>query len=107
MDRRLELDAVFRDIINIVDPIDGDSHVYFQPPESRRMKYPAIRYKLKDYRKVSANNNSYRLIPVYEVILIDRDPDSEYFEKILQLPYCSFDRPYSADNLNHFVFTIY
>lgn len=107
MDRRLELDATFRSIINITDPIDGDSHVYFQPPESRRMKYPAIRYKLKDYRKVAANNNSYRLIPVYEVILIDYDPDSEYFGKLIQLPYCSFDRSYSAENLNHFVFTIY
>ena len=107
MGSRLELDDIFRDIINITDPIDGDSHVYFQPPESRKMKYPAIRYKLKGMRKVYANNGTYQLLPSYEVTLIDQNPDSEYLEKILQLPYCSFDRFYPADNLNHFVFNLF
>lgn len=107
MGRRLELDAIFRDIIGITDPADGDSHVYFQPPESVKMKYPAIRYKLKGYEKVSANNNAYRTMPVYEATLIDTNPDSIYVEEILQLPYCKFDRSYASNNLNHFVFTLY
>lgn len=107
MGRRTELDDVLRLLINITDPIDGDSHVYFQPPESRKMKYPAIRYNLKGIRKVYANNGTYRLLPSYEVTLIDQNPDSEYFEKILALPYCTFDRAYPANNLNHFVFTLF
>lgn len=107
MDRRPQLDETFCSIIDITDPIDGDRHVYFQPPESVKMKYPAIRYKLRDYEKVSANNGAYRLLPSYEVTLIDRNPDSIYFNKILQLPYCEFDRAYSADNLNHFVFILH
>lgn len=106
-DRRSELDTVLRNIINITDPVDGDSHVYFQPPESRKMKYPAIRYSLTGYRKVYANNGTYRLIPSYEVILIDHDPDSMYAEKILQLSNSTFDRTYVANNLNHFVFTLH
>lgn len=107
MDRRLELDNALRAIINITDPIDGDSHVYFQPPESRKMKYPAIRYNLKGIGKVYANNGTYRLLPSYEVILIDPNPDSEYVEKILELPHCAFDRAYPSNNLNHFVFTLF
>lgn len=104
-DRRSELDTILRNIINITDPVDGDSHVYFQPPESRKMKYPAIRYKLNNYRKVYANNGAYRLIPSYEVILIDHDPDSIYAQQLLRLPNSTFDRTYVDDNLNHFVFT--
>lgn len=107
MGRRLELDDIFRSILNITDPTDGDSHVYFQPPESVKMKYPAIRYVLKGYEKVSANNGAYRITPSYEVTLIDANPDSIYVEKLLQLPYCRFDRSYTANNLNHFVYTIY
>ena len=106
-DRRSELDTVLRNIINITDPVDGDCHVYFQPPESRKMKYPAIRYSLTGYRKVYANNGTYRLIPSYEVILIDHDPDSMYAEQILQLSNSTFDRTYVANNLNHFVFTLH
>lgn len=107
MDRRPKLDETFCNIIDITDPIDGDSHVYFQPPESVKMKYPAIRYKLKGYEKVYANDGGYRILPSYEVTLIDRDPDSIYFKQILDLQYCSFDRAYASDNLNHFVFTLH
>lgn len=107
MGRRLELDAIFRKIINITDPTDGDSHVYFQPPESCKMKYPAIRYTLKGYRQLKANDGTYGSSPFYEVTLIDQNPDSSYVKELLELPYSSFDRAYSANNLNHFVFIIY
>lgn len=106
MNERLELDETLAGIINITEP-DGDRHIYFQPPETVKMKYPAIRYSIKEYRKVYANNGAYRLLPSYEVILIDKNPDSKFIEPILSLPYCRFDRPYVANNLNHFVFTIY
>ena len=38
---------------------------------------------------------------------IDKKPDNEVIDKILHLPYSSFDRHYKADNLNHDVFTLY
>lgn len=107
MDRRSEFSDILCEIINIKDPVDGDDHIYFQPPASVRMKYPAIRYELKGYDKVYADDGAYRLLPSYEVTLIDKNPESEYVMKILNLPYCQFDRAYPADNLNHFVFTIY
>lgn len=106
MDKRLELDGILCGIINITEP-DGDRHSYFDPPMELRMKYPAIRYKLRSIDKVYANNIAYSLRTPYEVTLIDTNPDSEYVSKLLALPYCSFDRHYTANNMHHFVFTIY
>lgn len=82
-------------------------NAYFQPPMSVQMKYPAIVYKLNDMDKRHANDDVYSLLTAYEVILIDKNPDSELVSKIMALPYCSFNRFYTADNLNHWVFTLY
>lgn len=100
MASRLELQSKFEDVL-------GSRNVYFQPPSSVRMQYPAIVYSRKDIEGRFANDKIYRKLPFYEVILIDKNPDSEFIDKILDLPYCSFDRHYEVDNLNHDVFTIY
>ena len=100
MASRLELQSKFEDIL-------GNRNVYFQPPSSVRMQYPAIVYSRKDIEGRFANDKIYRKLPCYEAILIDKNPDSEFIDKILDLPYCSFDRHYEADNLNHDVFTIF
>lgn len=84
----------------------GSRNVYFQPPESIQMKYPAIRYSLGTIDSKHANNNPYIKSREYEIILIDRDPDSAIVDKIASIPTCRFDRPYTSNNLNHFVFTL-
>ena len=96
-----------RDLHTILEGILGSHNVYFQPPSSVRMQYPAINYSRKDIEKRSADDCAYRKLPSYEVILIDKNPDSQFIEKILGLPYCSFDRHYESDNFNHDVFTLY
>jgi hypothetical protein len=40
-------------------------------------------------------------------MVIDRNPDSELPDKVIELPLCKFDRFYTADNLNHTVFTLF
>ena len=100
MASRLELQTELEDLL-------GSRNVYFQPPASVQMKYPAIRYSLQDIENRHADNLAYKQSKAYQLILIDSDPDSEYVDAILQLPYCRFDRSYPADNLNHYVFTIY
>ena len=100
MSSRLDLHTILCEIL-------GSRNVYFQPPSSVRMQYPAIVYSRKGIEKRSANDGVYRKLPSYEVILVDKNPDSPFVEKILDLPYCSFDRHYESDNLNHDVFTIY
>ena len=99
MASRLKLHEEFCEIL-------GTRNVYFQPPSS--MKYPCIKYSISDKDKINANNRLYRSMNQYTVIVIDKDPDSEIPDKILNhFPMCSFDRFYTADNLNHTVLTLY
>lgn len=106
MGSRLDLHDLFVSIINIKED-DGDTHVYFNAPSEPGMRYPAIRYNLKLINNSYANNSIFTQQKAYELTLIDTNPDSEYFDKILQLPYCRFDQHYVADNLNHWTFTLY
>lgn len=103
---RLDLDEVLATVLNLTAS-DGDRHIYYNPLPSVRMKYPAIKYSLNNLNTNFANNGVYRITPSYQVTLIDTNPDSIYVEKIMQIPYCRFDRFYIADNLNHWTFTIY
>ena len=92
---------------NELEELLGSENVYFQPPSSVKMKYPAIKYSLSNIEIKHADDTSYNNKRVYELILIDSNPDSEFVDKLLQLPYCSFDRFYPSDNLNHYTFTLY
>lgn len=85
----------------------GSENVYYQPPESLKMKYPAIRYSKSDIVSTHADNIKYSKNNRYEIIVIDRLPDNKVIDKILELPYSSYDRHYTSDNLNHDVITLY
>ena len=86
----------------------GTRNVYFQAPESVRMQYDAIRYKLDGKDLKRANNKIYLNTNKYEGVVITRDPDTTIPDKILShFEMCSFGRPYTADNLNHYPFTLY
>lgn len=82
-------------------------HVYYQPPESVKMEYPAIRYSKKKPDRKHANNKVYMKTNCYEVIVISRKPDDPVIGKIEELPMCEWDNHYVVDNLNHDVFTLY
>lgn len=95
------------DLQEKLEELLGSSNVYYQPPASVKMEYPAIRYSRKNIYKKSADNAAYKLTNCYEIIVIDRKPDNKVIEKLLALPMCSYDRSYKADNLNHDVLTLY
>lgn len=95
------------DLHNILVGILGSTFVYFQPPSNIKINYPCIVYK-RDRRQVTfANNKKYKELKRYQVTVIDRNPDSEIPDKISNLPYCSFERFFTTDNLNHDVYNIY
>lgn len=100
MANRLYLQTRFEEIL-------GSRNVYFQPPSSISLRYPAIKYSLNDVNLTFANNSAYHIAKSYEVTLIDKNPDSEFVDKILHIPCCRFDRFYVVDNLNHWTFTIH
>ena len=100
MESRLELHEILCDVL-------GSRHVYFQPPNSVKMVYPAIVYSRNSIGNNFANDSVYKQFLGYTVTVIDEDPDSEIVERISKLPMCRFDRNFVSDNLNHDVFTIY
>ena len=72
------------------------------------MKYPCVVYGLDNpYSIYRANNGPYIGHKAYQITIIDKDPDSVYQDKPLEIPYCRFDRHYTSDNLHHWVFTLY
>lgn len=97
---RLDLQSLLEELLN-------SRSVYYKPPESTKMEYPAIRYSKKKITTVRANDSNYLIRDCYELIVISRNPDHPVIKKLLALPYCSYDRQYIADNLYHDVFTIY
>jgi hypothetical protein len=100
MDRRPNLQTLLETVL-------GSRNVYFQPPSSVHIKYPAIIYSRANIENLHANNRVYLSNIAYQLTVVDRDPDSEIVDKVSQLPKCSFNRHYVADNLHHDVFTIY
>lgn len=100
MGSRLELQTLLESVL-------GSRNVYYQPPASVRMNYPAIVYFRSDIENNFANDSVYIQSLAYEVIVIDEDPDSDIVKRVSQLPMCRYDRHYTSDNLNHDVFTLY
>lgn len=82
-------------------------NVYYEPPASIQMEYPCIVYQRGNNSVQYAGNLPYRIDTRYILTVIDEDPDSEIVPKLEQLPMCSYDRHFTADELNHDVFTIF
>lgn len=100
--RRNELDLKLLDIL-------GNENLYYNPPESIKIKYPCIIYSLSGIPVRYAENKIYKKeIRRYELVYITRDPDTDFVNKILnEFSLISFSRPYVSDNLYHFSFDLY
>lgn len=98
-DSRLKLHT---DLLEIL----GSNNVYFQPPESIKMKYPAIVYSRSDIENRYAGDNVYNQNFKFKVIVVDYEPDSLIVQKMSKFKYASFDRHYVANGLNHDMFTV-
>lgn len=80
---------------------------YFQPPPNHMMQYPCIRYEQDDAHTLHADNAPYRYTKRYEIMVIDDDPDSLIQDAVAMLPSAKFVRKYVAEDLHHFVFTLF
>lgn len=100
MASRIELQKLLEDVL-------GSRQVYFQPPETVKMSYPAIVYSLNDIDNRFADDDVYRQNRSYQITVIDRNPDSEVRDRISLLPKSRFNRYFASDNLNHYVFIMY
>jgi hypothetical protein len=84
----------------------GSRNCYYSPPTGMEMNYPCIVYDLAGQNNLNADNLKYLSTFVWEITIIDEDPDSSIASKALKLPRWKFDRKFSSDDLNHFVFTL-
>lgn len=86
----------------------GSRNVYFSPPESTKMLYDCIRYRMSGVAQHYADNASFKNTNRYEIITISSDPDSDLYLKILgHFQMCKFENSYVANNLIHNVLTLY
>ena len=101
MSSRIELQTKLEAVL-------GSRNVYFQPPESIKIKYPAIVYELADIMTDKANNKNYIRNHRYTVTLIHTNPDNELKDDLIDaFNLISFDRFYTKDGLNHYVYDLY
>lgn len=91
----------------ILEEILGSDQVYYQPPPTIQMHYPAIIYYRSDMYSTKADNTHYLNRVAYTVTVMDKNPDSAIVPAVAELPYSRFSRHYVVDNLNHDIFTIY
>ncbi len=101
MVRRLKLQTEMSNISTV-------KKVYFQPQPSLQMEYPCIRYSLGEPEQKYAGNMTYKYTQRYDGVIIDRNPESAIPKQLIaKFPMCKLGKPYIADNLNHFPFTLY
>ena len=101
MEKRLQLQAELERIL-------GSKNVYFQAPPSFQMSYPCFRYELDKIDAKYADNHVYMKKKAYLITYITEDPDDDLSDEMFGVfPMIHFDRPYTADNLHHFVYKIY
>ena len=102
---RLDLHDIFIDILGTTGKTP--SRVYFQPPPSLKMEYPCIIYKRSNRKDLFSNDRKYLSLKKYSVTVVDKNPDSEIPDKVLDLPYCAYNTSFAVDGLNHDVYTLY
>lgn len=82
-------------------------HVYFQPPSGHQMQYPCITYSRDGVLSKHADNELYQHAKRYQVMVIDRNPDTELAKQVENLRYCLFERFFADGGLNHYVFSLF
>lgn len=95
------------DLQTLLETVLGSDEVHFQPPTNIIMTYPAIVYKRDDARTQFADNIPFHVKKRYQVTVIDRDPDSVIPDKVAALESATFDRHFTANDLNHDVYTLF
>lgn len=97
----------YRDLLHFLQKAVDHNRVYFQPPENLKIGYPAVIFHLSKIKLDHAGDVPYKGAREYSVTLITKEPEPEVLDEILKIPYTTLDTTYTADGMNHFVFTTY
>lgn len=97
----------YRDLLDLLKKAVDHNRVYFQPPENLKIGYPAVIFHLSKIKLDHADDVPYKGAREYSVTLISKEPEPEALDELLKIPYTTLDTTYTADGMNHFVFTTY
>lgn len=99
MPSRLELNAELKQFL---------PNVYFQPPSTIQMTYPCIVYNKTSRMRHFANDVIYLSQQEYQIMLIEKNPDSTVADSIEKhFPSCGINQYYTVDNLYHTTLNLY
>lgn len=99
---RLELSGILEGVMERCGEVP---HLYFQPPESVKLEYPCIIYKLRTMTNSYADNAPYMTNIGYDITYITRSPSSKVPTEMVKEPMIGFDRYYTASSLHHYAYT--
>lgn len=86
----------------------GNDNVYYQPPETVKLRYPCIIISRNGANTFSADDMNYIIRMRYTLTYVSRTFDDPVAAGILELlPSISLDRSYTADNLYHTVYSVF
>lgn len=106
MASRLSLQSELKSLIGV--RADGKQNVYFQPPESVKLNYPCICYKLARPEVRRADNKVYKHTQCYEITVIYKDSENDLPTILLNhFTHIDLNRYFVSDNLYHSVLTLY
>lgn len=100
MKTRLELQELLEDIL-------GSRNVYYQPPETLKIKFPAIVYEMSNFKDKYADDDIFFRKIYYTVTYISASIDMEIIDKLSRIKYCKMSRQFTNDNLYHTVYDLY
>lgn len=84
----------------------GSDNVYFQPPETLEIKYPAIIYERYGINAAHASNKVYARSFDFLVIVVSKHPCESVVDKLSEFPTARYSRHYVHDGLHHDSFII-
>ena len=80
----------------------GSRNVYFQPPESVKLKYPCIVYSRVGADTEYADDKVYTMTYQYTIQTISVDPDNDMARIVaMHFPMCRYMRRFVIDSLYH------
>lgn len=99
--RRLELHEKLVELL-------GSRNVYFQPPETLKLKFPCIIYNYELGDTIKANDRNYRIYDRYQITYVTKDPEDSKIDEFLEaFQMINHDRHFTSDNLNHYIYSLF
>lgn len=81
---------------------------YYQPTQNTKLAYPCIVYEEITETVLYGNNKRFETFPQVQITVIDRDPDSEITEKLVErFPEAKMVNKNVVDNLYHTIYELY